>query len=667
MKLKSRPFFWTCAAALPYLCSTHFVAAAVISWDDAVGDNLWSSNTNWSDDADPSGDDLTFNSTGVDALGTTTNRISSNTSVNSITWVNTGGSASAHTTEIDSGATLTVNGTISPSITVNNLTTASSVSVAFKGSGTFSVTGGSTVNFHVGQTNLAAAGSQTLDMSALANFSANVGAMNLGNGQRNSATVTLANSNNIVATSLTVGGHTTTGGSLATLKLGTTNIVASDTINIGNGRTSANWNFNTGLTAPTLTLTNRAGSGGANVNIGLTDTNASGGPVSSVDFSAGTIIVDLGVVTIGRSANGTAGGSGSGTLTFGAGTLNANTFNVGNGNTGTSATATGIGVVNMTTSSGTLTATTVNLGRLTSGARNNDGNGTFNQNGGVAVITSLVLADGTGNTGSGDSTGTYNLAGGTLRSSSIQPGTAGTGTGVYTRTFNWTGGTIQNLNTTTNLTIASGLTIGLNGAGTKTFAVDSGRTISVNGVLADGAAAGGFTKSNTGTLTLAGTNTYTGATTVSAGTLLVTGALGNTTVTVESAGTIGGSGALAGNLVINAGGNLDVTGGNLTTGSGLLTVDSAKTISLNDFSFTDIVGWDASTAADGTYTLINGGLSVTFGGSTPLASTPFAFSATKFGYFQQGSLQAVVYSVPETSAVLLGAIGVMTLLRRRRA
>lgn len=213
------------------------------------------------------------------------------------------------------------------------------------------------------------------------------------------------------------------------------------------------------------------------------------------------------------------------------------------------------------------------------------------------------------------------------------------------------GGAITNTHAT-----AAVLTMG-GGAGS----VASG---SYAGVVQDGVGSVGLTKIGTGTQTLSGTSTYTGATTVSAGTLLVTGALGATHVTVANDAIIGGSGSIGGGLTLADGAILDVTGGNLTTGSSLLTLTGS--ITLADFSFADILGWDAASASDGTYTLINGGSSLSLLGTTPIVSNPFSFGSGKYGYFRQGSLQAVIYTVPETSSVIFVLLGAVAMMRRNR-
>jgi autotransporter-associated beta strand protein len=202
------------------------------------------------------------------------------------------------------------------------------------------------------------------------------------------------------------------------------------------------------------------------------------------------------------------------------------------------------------------------------------------------------------------------------------------------------------------------LTSGYPGAGYQnfTFGVNNGSG-TFSGVLADSdTAAGNFVKAGTGTQILIGNNTYTGTTTVSAGTLLVTGQLGDTAVTVESNGVIGGSGIILGSLNFDAGANLLV---NLAD-----PLEISANVTFDGFGFLNLLGWDYTTAENGTYTLLAGSnISLANVANVGLENA-FDLGAGRKIYFQTGSLQAVV--VPESSALLLGTLGVLGLLRRRR-
>lgn len=240
----------------------------------------------------------------------------------------------------------------------------------------------------------------------------------------------------------------------------------------------------------------------------------------------------------------------------------------------------------------------------------------------------------------------YTAGNGTLQLSGTGVGGVGALYASTTTTFSSGGGSLT-LNANSRIGVAAG----------QTFTVDQNITGDFD-----------LEKSGSGTLLLDSiTNDYTGATFVSAGTLLVNGSLASdSNVTVASNAAIGGLGAIGGSLNFESGAILDLTTATIGLSStNILTVGGSASITFNNFQFADIIGWDWQDAEAGTYTLINGASDVFLLGGTPTIGSPADLGNGKFGYFQEGSFQAVI--IPEPSTALLGGLGVLVLLRRRRA
>ncbi|MGA2051753.1 MAG: autotransporter-associated beta strand repeat-containing protein, partial [Opitutales bacterium] len=261
-------------------------------------------------------------------------------------------------------------------------------------------------------------------------------------------------------------------------------------------------------------------------------------------------------------------------------------------------------------------------------------------------------------------------------------------------------------------TVTIGALSGVAGTGLTSASNDTGDTIwQIGGLNTSTAYAGNITqnfgegssnsitKVGTGSLTLSGTENYTGATLVSAGNLVVDGSMSNTTVTVSSGAVLGGNGTISSSVSLAASSKIylgpginELTVGNLTWNtdgatagmlfvlgssgvSDLLNITGNLTKGTNpggvgqfifDFQDTGMYG--------GVYTLFDfptgqGGAFATsdFTAENLPAGMTGAFTFNPTGV-TDGSLTFAINAIPEpaTWTLLLGSGTLLYALRRKR-
>jgi len=445
----------------------------------------------------------------------------------------------------------------------------------------------------------AASQSQVLDLSGLNNFTYNASGNNFFVGSQTSGVtgsgiLYLAATNSITAGAVDV--QTTSGGtstqSSGYLFLGQNNTLNASTINVALNRDIGTLEFPAGTTNPVLVIRASDGVSRANINIGSRSSSYFSSMTGTLDLSTnvtGTCALD-GLVGTLMIANETYCLSGSDVL---------------NGN--------------FAMTGGTLDATTITIGEKSNASSQGIGivNGTFTQGGGTVKVSTLILGDRT----TGDTNtlnATYNFNGGTLNAQSITPGA-----NTATRNLNWNNGVIGNYDASTDLAIASGLTITLSPSSTETFTLGSGRTGTVNSVLSG---SGSLNENGNGTLVLTAANTYKGTTTVSGGTLQVDGSLGTNTLTVQSSATLAGAGTINGATTVQAGGTL-APGDNAI---GTLTVNNTLTL-----SGTALMAINKTAASSD---LAQGISTITYGGSLVVTNLSGTLAAgDSFTLFSAGS------------------------------
>jgi fibronectin-binding autotransporter adhesin len=346
-------------------------------------------------------------------------------------------------------------------------------------------------------------------------------------------------------------------------------------------------------------------SGGVTTNSGVlqlginTKTGTGGVSLGSLSLTSGTF-TQAGVTQVGVSGTGTgvvgtmavSGGRFSTTGAFFVGGTNS-TYNVGGAVsvtgsglfTGTNAGRNVTVSVSRTANDATAGNNTflVDGGTATIDVLNVYRSGTFTVSAGQATVNSALLLSGTtGGAGagrltggtllvqSGSNTATFTVgqnasfvqSGGSATVDSATITAAGANFALQAGTFTAGGfsasqpvavdGTLNLNGATASIGAVSGAgTIGRSAVGSGILSIGDATNSTFAGSIANALGTLGLTKTGAGALTLTGTSTYAGATTVSVGSLLVNGQLGSTAVTVNSGATLGGSGSIGGSVTNN--------------------------------------------------------------------------------------------------------------------
>jgi len=246
----------------------------------------------------------------------------------------------------------------------------------------------------------------------------------------------------------------------------------------------------------------------------------------------------------------------------------------------------------------------ISVGSVGNGILTISGNGVVDS----GPTSGLTLVNSSGTT---TASGVVNLDGGTLQTRGVSLGLAGA-----TATFNFNGGTLVALVSST--TYLQGLTTANVKSGGAIIDTN-GYGITIAQSLLDGTGGGGLTKLGSGTLTLSGSNTYTGVTTISAGALQVgnagtTGSLGAGNVTNNAALLFNRSDAIAvGNAIAGSGsltnlgsGTLALSGSNTYTGGTFIKNGSVAVAGGNNRLLTSSTVTLGDTSTAGTLVLGDG-------------------------------------------------------------
>ena len=321
----------------------------------------------------------------------------------------------------------------------------------------------------------------TLDLAGLSSVTlgssgAAISELRVGYGTTCTGTLTLSNTNNLItATTVQIGHSKDNNGGAGTVILGAgTNVLAANLFNIGCSKIAGTLKFasQTAGSPGSVTIGGKTGATADFLIGGKTSTGTGATPIGTLDLRGHLATVAAGTVTIGKEDGVQASGA-TGSLSFDAGTFTVTNLNLA----AKSGPSNGLARATLTVGGGAFTVTT---------------NGSF-------TLASQING--------GTANGALNLSGGTFTCNAHIRG----GASNCTTTVTLTGGTLD----------MTSHSIGLGSQTVSVFTVQSGTLMNL-GQFNSGSP---LVKTGSGTLTLDGTNTYTGATIVSNGTLRLTGGL----------------------------------------------------------------------------------------------------------------------------------------------
>ena len=425
------------------------------------------------------------------------------------------------------------------------------LTVGYQGTGTLNVTGGY-VSSGSGQTDIGSYDGSAGTATVASGTWANDGNLVVGNSGTGTLTV---DGGSVTNTNGTIG---STAGSVGTATVSSGTWANSGNLTVGLSGTGT-LTMNGGLVSVGGTLSSGT-AGTINLNAGGTLQIGTGGTTGVLLGGTGSL-ANNGTLIFNRSDASTYSGSlsGSGAVTKqGAGTLTLSGSNTYSGATTISGGVLAYGASNALSDSTAVTVAggTLNLDSYT------DTVATFaitsGSLAGSGKLTAATYALGggtvTGNLGSGTMTvtansslsGTADVTAVSLSAGTLTLGSAGRFTSDQVALTGSSGASLSLGGSESIGSLAGGFNVAL-GSGTFTTGNDNTST-TYAGVLSG---SGGLTKAGSGMLSLTGSNTYTGVTTLSAGELKVNGSTGTGALTVASAAILSGTGTIGGATTIS--------------------------------------------------------------------------------------------------------------------